>query len=95
MSQIKEYLGIIVSAEGTEVDFVSRFFAPGAGIPEDPVTGSAFTQLVPYWAKKLDKNKLKARQVSSRGGDVYCCLKSERVEISGQVALYMKGTIHL
>ncbi|MCP3875929.1 MAG: PhzF family phenazine biosynthesis protein [Desulfobacteraceae bacterium] len=88
--------GVSVTAKGSgEYDFINRFFAPKYGVPEDPVTGSAFTQLVPYWSKKLGKKTLKARQVSSRGGDVQCCFKSDRVKISGQAALYLKGKIHI
>ncbi len=94
--RIFDLRGVSVTAEGSgEVDFVNRFFAPKYGVPEDPVTGSAFTQLVPYWAEKLGKNQLRARQLSPRGGDVQCCLKSGRVDISGHAVLYMKGTIHI
>jgi PhzF family phenazine biosynthesis protein len=85
--------GVIVTAEGKEVDFVSRFFAPGVGIPEDPVTGSAHTTLTPYWAHRLGKNDLSARQLSSRGGFLKCRLQEDRVLISGQAVLYMKGEI--
>ncbi|GAB3173864.1 PhzF family phenazine biosynthesis protein [Telluribacter humicola] len=85
--------GIIVTAPGDEVDFVSRFFAPQSGIDEDPVTGSAHTTLVPYWAKRLEKTHLEARQVSKRGGYLRCELNGDRVCISGQVRLYLKGEI--
>ncbi len=85
--------GIIVTAPGDEVDFVSRFFAPQSGIDEDPVTGSAHTTLVPYWAKRLDKTQLEARQLSRRGGYLRCELNGDRVCISGQVRLYLKGEI--
>lgn len=87
--------GIIVTAPGIDVDFVSRFFAPQSGIDEDPVTGSAHTTLTPYWAEKLDKTTLTARQVSARGGYLRCKLNSEtgRVDIAGRVQLYMKGEL--
>ncbi len=88
-------LGIIVTAPGNEVDFVSRFFAPKAGINEDPVTGSAHTTLTPFWSERLGKNKLSARQVSRRGGELTCELKGDRVLISGNAVMYMQGTIHL
>ena len=85
--------GIIVTAPGNDVDFVSRFFAPQTGINEDPVTGSAHTSLTPYWARVLDKKRLTARQLSARGGDLVCEEKGERVEISGQAITYMIGEI--
>lgn len=87
--------GVIVTAKGDSVDFVSRFFAPQSGIAEDPVTGSAHTTLTPYWAEKLGKNELSALQVSSRGGVLKTKLLGNRVEIAGQVRLYMKGTIEV
>jgi PhzF family phenazine biosynthesis protein len=87
--------GIIVSAPGSDVDFVSRFFAPQSGIDEDPVTGSAHTTLIPYWAERLSKTSLTARQVSSRGGYLQCELAGDRVKISGQGKLYLKGEIYL
>jgi PhzF family phenazine biosynthesis protein len=87
--------GVIVTAPGTDCDFVSRFFAPAAGVPEDPVTGSAHTRLVPYWAQKLGKNALLARQVSARGGELWCELLPEqnRVRIAGEAALFLEGII--
>ena len=85
--------GIIVTAPGDEVDFVSRFFAPQSGIDEDPVTGSAHTTLVPYWAKRLEKTQFTARQISKRGGCLRCKLSDDRVCISGQVRLFMVGEI--
>lgn len=85
--------GIIVTAQGDEVDFVSRFFGPAAGVDEDPVTGSAHTTLTPYWAKVLKKNTLSARQISSRGGELQCTLLGDRVKISGKVAPYLVGEI--
>ncbi|HEY9164128.1 MAG TPA: PhzF family phenazine biosynthesis protein, partial [Magnetovibrio sp.] len=72
-------------------DFVSRYFAPHIGIPEDPVTGSAHTVLAPYWAKRLGKDELHARQISPRGGDLRCVIDADRVKISGYAVLYMKG----
>ena len=85
--------GIIVTAAGDEVDFVSRFFAPQSGIDEDPVTGSAHTTLIPYWAEKLSKNQMSAKQVSKRGGFLKCELDGDRVYIGGQARLYLKGEI--
>jgi PhzF family phenazine biosynthesis protein len=86
--------GVIVTAPGNDVDFVSRFFAPQTGINEDPVTGSAHTSLVPYWSRVLGKKQLSARQLSSRGGELFCEDKGERVEISGHAVTYMKGEIN-
>lgn len=83
--------GIIVTAPGQDYDFVSRFFAPNAGVDEDPVTGSAHTMLTPYWSKRLGKKKLVGRQVSRRGGTVYCHYKENRVEIAGEACTIMKG----
>jgi PhzF family phenazine biosynthesis protein len=85
--------GIIVTAPGNEVDFVSRFFAPQSGIDEDPVTGSAHTTLIPYWADRLSKKTLTAKQLSARGGYLKCELDDSRVHISGQARLYLKGEI--
>ncbi len=85
--------GTIVSAPGKEVDFVSRCFFPNAGIDEDPVTGSAHTTLTPYWAQRLDKEELIAKQISKRGGDLKCKLLGERVTISGQAVTYLTGEI--
>lgn len=86
---------VIVSAPGNEVDFVSRFFAPGAGIPEDPVTGSAHCTLTPYWAARLGKSTLAARQVSARGGELRCELRGDRVGIAGSVVEYLRGEIRV
>jgi PhzF family phenazine biosynthesis protein len=77
------------------VDFVSRFFAPAHGIPEDPVTGSSFCTLAPYWTARLDRTVLRARQVSRRGGDVRCELVGERVRIAGQARLVLTGTLYV
>lgn len=88
--------GVIVTAPGVEVDFVSRFFAPGAGIPaEDPVTGSAHSMLTPYWARRLGKDRLEARQLSPRGGALGLEHRGERVIISGRVVPYMEGVIRV
>ena len=87
--------GYIVTAKGDSADFVSRFFAPEVGVPEDPVTGSAHCNLIPYWAERLGKNELFARQVSARGGELFCQLKGERVKIGGHAALYLKGEIYV
>jgi PhzF family phenazine biosynthesis protein len=84
---------VIATAPGTTVDFVSRFFAPGKGIDEDPVTGSAHCTLAPYWGARLDKRTLEARQISRRGGALSCRLEGDRVHIAGGAALYMRGTI--
>ena len=85
--------GIIATAKGTQVDFVSRFFAPQSGINEDPVTGSAHTTLTPYWAEKLDKQTLTAEQISPRKGYLQCTLLGDRVEIGGEGRLYLIGDI--
>jgi PhzF family phenazine biosynthesis protein len=85
--------GTIITARGDRSDFVSRFFAPQVGIPEDPVTGSAHCVLAPYWAGVLRKNDLHAFQVSKRGGELFCTHAGERVKISGKAVLYMEGTI--
>ena len=84
---------VIVTAPGTHVDFVSRFFAPRAGVPEDPVTGSAHCTLVPYWAERLHKSKLTARQLSARGGELECELRGDRVAIAGRAVEYLRGEI--
>lgn len=90
----KHFEDIIITAPGDEVDFVSRFFAPASGIDEDPVTGSAHSQLIPFWSERLGKNKLHALQLSARGGELWCeQLNEERVLISGQCVFYMKGEI--
>ena len=87
--------GVIITARGNDVDFVSRFFAPNAGIDEDPVTGSAHCLLVPYWSEKLGKNEFTARQVSARGGFLQCKLLGDRVEMSGKAVTYLKGEIDI
>lgn len=87
--------GVTVTARGREVDFVSRFFAPKYGIPEDPVTGSAHCALIPYWANVLGKQELHAHQVSKRGGDLYLTNQRDRVLIAGRAVKYMEGVISL
>ncbi len=88
-------LGIIVTAPGGDCDFVSRFFAPGAGVDEDPVTGSAHCTLIPFWAQRLGKTKLFARQVSARGGELVCELAGDRVRIGGRAVHYLRGEIQV
>lgn len=90
-----EARGLIVTAPGNSADFVSRFFAPQSGINEDPVTGSAHTSLIPIWAEKLGKKQLTAKQLSKRGGQLYCEFKNERCLIGGKARLYMTGEINL
>jgi predicted PhzF superfamily epimerase YddE/YHI9 len=87
--------GVSITAPGLTVDFVSRFFAPQLGVPEDPVTGSAHCELTPYWASKLGKNTLTARQVSRRGGDVLCELTGNRVVLRGMAAMFMVAEIEI
>ena len=87
--------GVIATAQSSEFDFIARFFAPKYGIPEDPVTGSAYTQLTPYWSDKLGKQKLHAKQISSRGGKLLCENKGNRVLISGAAVKYMEGSIEI
>jgi PhzF family phenazine biosynthesis protein len=86
---------IIVTAPGQEADFVSRFFAPCQGVPEDPVTGSAHATLVPFWAERLGRTSLRALQVSARGGELFCEAKGDRVAISGKAVKVLEGTFFL
>ncbi|MDZ4809499.1 MAG: PhzF family phenazine biosynthesis protein [Bacteroidota bacterium] len=86
---------VIITAPGIGIDFVSRFFAPTSGIDEDPVTGSAHSQLIPFWSEKLGKAKMTAKQLSQRGGDIYCEQKGERVIMGGECVFYMKGQIEI
>lgn len=88
-------IGVIVTAKGHEADVVSRCFYPGAGIPEDPVTGSAHCNIIPYWSEKLGKTKLFCKQLSPRGGDLHCELEGDRVLMSGKSVLFMQGEIDL
>jgi len=87
--------GVIVSSKGNDCDFVSRFFAPKYGIDEDPVTGSAHCTLIPYWSEKLGKKKLHAKQLSKRGGELFCEMKNNRVRISGRAVKYLSGEIEI
>lgn len=87
--------GVIVTAPGDEVDFVSRFFAPAVGVNEDPVTGSSHTTMIPFWAKRLGKSDLTARQLSARGGELWCALAGDRVLIAGKAVTYLRGEIEI
>lgn len=87
--------GLIITAKGDQVDFVSRSFFPNMGINEDPVTGASHTLLTPYWSTKLGKTSMKAQQLSKRCGDLQCTLVGDRVEISGQAVLYLSGEIEI
>ncbi len=87
--------GLIVTAPGDHCDFVSRFFAPALGIPEDPVTGSAHCTLTPYWSQRLGKLDLHARQVSTRGGELFCQYRGTHVIVTGKAQLYLEGYIHV
>jgi len=87
--------GIIATAKGKASDFVSRFFTPGAAIFEDPVTGSSHCTLVPFWTERLNKTSLHARQISERGGDLFCRLDNNRVFIKGSAVKYLKGQIEI
>jgi PhzF family phenazine biosynthesis protein len=88
-------LGIIVTAPGERVDFVSRFFAPRAGVPEDPATGSSHCTLTPYWSRRLGRKRLEARQLSPRTGEMVCVDEGDAVTIEGSAVLYLQGTISL
>ena len=88
-------LGFIVTAKGDKSDFVSRFFAPEVGIFEDPVTGSAHCNLIPFWAERLGKTEMFAKQISARGGELFCKLEGDRVKIGGNAVLYLKGEIYV
>lgn len=95
LNKIAGAVGIIVTAASKEVDFISRFFVPNSVIGEDPVTGSAHCNLIPYWAKRLNKPTLTATQVSKRRGDLVCEDKGDRVAIAGNAVLYLKGEFYL
>jgi len=90
-----ECRGVIATSKGSEVDFVSRFFAPRCGVNEDPVTGSAHCKLIPYWAQRLGKNSLTALQLSQRGGKLLCELINDHVLIAGKAVKYLEGTIEI
>jgi len=87
--------GVCVTAPGQDCDFVSRFFAPSLGVAEDPVTGSTHCMLVPYWSGRLNRRRLHARQVSARGGELFCEDRGERVVLAGHAAPYLEGTIEV
>lgn len=87
--------GIIATAPGRECDFVSRYFVPAAGISEDPVTGSTHCALIPYWSERLEKRELRARQISARGGELFCENRGKRVGIGGHARTYVEGTLRL
>lgn len=87
--------GVITTAKGNEVDFVSRFFAPAVGVNEDPVTGSAHTTLIPFWTNKLGKTELTALQLSARGGQLWCTLSGDRAFIAGKAVTYLRGEIEI
>lgn len=93
IAKLPDCHGVIVTAKGDDVDFVSRFFDPNVGVPEDAVTGSSHTTLIPFWAEKLQKNKMIARQLSKRGGTLFCENCGDRVKIAGKAALYLQGEI--
>jgi len=95
LKEFRDYFGIIVTAKGSSCDFVSRYFAPDCGIPEDPVTGSAHSTLIPFWSERLQKTEMVGRQLSKRGGWLYCKDCGDRVEISGEAKLYLSGEIKL
>ena len=94
LAALDDGFGVIVTAKGDTVDFVSRFFVPKGGIAEDPVTGSAHCTLVPFWAERLGRSQLVAHQVSARGGELLCKLRGDRVIVSGQCVLFLTGSIH-
>jgi len=87
--------GVIITAKSSSYDFITRFFAPKYGVPEDPVTGSAYTQLAPYWASRTGKKRFNVKQVSSRGGELSCEIVDDRVLISGKAIKYMEGKIKI
>jgi len=93
LQQLPDGFAVIVTAKGERVDFVSRFFAPGAGVPEDPVTGSAHCTLIPFWSERLNKKSMVARQLSARGGLLFCEDCGTRVKIAGKAVLYLQGEI--
>jgi PhzF family phenazine biosynthesis protein len=95
LNQLESTVGVIVTAAAKQVDFVSRFFVPNSVIGEDPVTGSAHCNLIPYWSKELNKTTLTAKQLSKRQGDLFCQDKGDRVTIAGKAVLYLKGEFYL
>lgn len=95
MIKLENGLGVIVTARGIDVDFVSRCFYPKLGVNEDPVTGSAHSNLIPFWSQRLNKDVMVAKQLSARGGKLYCKVAGDRVKISGKAVLYMMGNINI
>lgn len=95
IKKLTDYHGLIVTAKGDSCDFVSRFFAPLVGVDEDPVTGSSHTSLIPLWSQRLGKAEMTARQLSKRGGTLYCRNAGDRVLIAGKACLYLTGEIHI
>jgi len=95
LSKIPDCFGVIVTAAGVDCDFVSRYFAPNAGICEDPATGSSHCSLIPFWKERLGKEQMIARQLSARGGELFCRDLGDRVEIGGRAVLYLSGEINL
>tara|TARA_B100001564_G_scaffold71078_1_gene56452 strand:- start:92 stop:874 length:783 start_codon:yes stop_codon:yes gene_type:complete len=93
--KLLEYPAVVVTAEGNKADFVSRNFAPKLGIPEDPVTGSAHCELIPYWSKILNKKEMLAYQLSERGGKIHCIDNDDRVSIGGEAITFFRGEIDL
>jgi predicted PhzF superfamily epimerase YddE/YHI9 len=87
--------GLVVTAKGEQVDFVSRYFVPQSGVPEDPVTGSTHCVLVPFWAERLRKTRMRALQVSARGGELEVELRGDRARMGGRAVLYLTGTIEI
>lgn len=95
LKQLKDVFAVIATARGTDCDFVSRFFAPGVGVPEDPVTGSSHSTLIPFWHARLGKKQMTARQLSARGGALMCEYCGDRVKIGGTAVCYLRGEIRL
>lgn len=95
LTKLQGVQGVCVTAPGNDCDFVSRYFAPSVGVPEDPVTGSTHCALIPYWAKRLGKTKMHALQLSPRGGELFCEDRGERVGIGGTAVTYVQGAMHI
>jgi predicted PhzF superfamily epimerase YddE/YHI9 len=95
LAKLEGVQGVCITAPGNDCDFVSRYFAPSVGVPEDSVTGSTHCGLIPYWAKRLGKKKLHARQLSPRGGELFCEDRGDRVGIGGTAVTYVQGTMEL
>lgn len=95
MIKLEKGSGVIVTAKGINVDFVSRCFYPKLGVNEDPVTGSAHSNLIPFWSSRLNKDVMVAKQLSARGGKLYCKIAGDRVKVSGKAVLYMIGNINI